>query len=179
MCLAAITLNWISAATNNLAAPSISSVFCDIESRTVGCALFTLPTIFAAKASLFYFSLAIFLSAPTVLAAYDAFARARVPQRQLHLWVGLQATLSLYALGTLHPCLSDPQVSELPFHRNSLSLSRSDDLLGLGRRRLSCFSAVILLSFRLWHLPHFNPVNIPKNSPNSVVSRNPVKKAIF
>lgn len=48
---------------------------------------------------------------PVVLPAYDAFACARVPQCQLHLWVSFPATFSLYALGTLYSCLSNPWVS--------------------------------------------------------------------
>lgn len=43
--------------------------------------------------------------------ARHAFACARVPQRQLHLRVGVSAALPLYALGAIHPCLSNPWVS--------------------------------------------------------------------
>lgn len=46
-----------------------------------------------------------------VLPAYDAFACARVPQCQLHLWVSFPATFSLYALGSLYSCLSNSWVS--------------------------------------------------------------------
>lgn len=67
------------------------------------------------KTSLFCFRLTMFSFPPSVLAADDAFAGARVPQRELHLRVGLQAPLSLYALGSLHPCLPDPWVSDCPF----------------------------------------------------------------
>lgn len=48
---------------------------------------------------------------PFVLTAYDAFACARVPQCQLYLWVSFPATVSLYALGALYPCLSNTWVS--------------------------------------------------------------------
>lgn len=54
-----------------------------------------------------------FLFSPLVLPAYDAFARAWVPQCQLHLWISFQATFSLYALGALYSRLSDPQVRDL------------------------------------------------------------------
>lgn len=50
-------------------------------------------------------------SSPHVPVAYDAFACARVPQCELHLWVCVPVTLPLYALGTLHTVFSSLSVS--------------------------------------------------------------------
>lgn len=68
------------------------------------------------------------LSCPFVFAADDAQPNARVPERALHLRVGVAPALPLHALGSLHTCVSSSWVNGHVLLNVSFLMNLSTDL---------------------------------------------------